>query len=464
MKRLRILQVNTLEKTGGAALSTWHLHRAYKERGIVSWMAVGRKESEDPEVFEIPNEQTRSLWARTLYRSGDLVEGAGKRIPGVTLGAKLLRAAADPLRDRDIRRGVEDFHFPGTRRLLGLPSDKPDIVNCQNLHGSGLRDSGYFDLRVLPGLSREVPVVLTLRDMWLLTGHCAHALDCERWKTSCGECPDLAIPPAVPRDATAYNWRRKRRLYAASRVYIITPSQWLMNCVHQSILAPAMVEGRVIHNAVDTALFRPADRQAARATLRLPQDIPVALFTAHGAPANRFKDFTTIEAAVGRLFASDEGCRLLLVCLGGQAPAAPAAAARILFVDHIRDPARVAMYYQAADVYLHSALADSAPRVVLEALACGTPVVATAVGGIPEQIEEGETGFLTPPRDAEAMAARIEQLLADDELRQRMGARAAEVARERFNLDRQVDEHLSFFDEIVSTWRPGEWGEDRHQV
>ena len=96
-----------------------------------------------------------------------------------------------------------------------------------------------------------------------------------------------------------------------------------------------------------------------------------------------------------------------------------------------------------------------------EALACGTPVVATAVGGIPEQIRDGETGFLTPPRDAEAMATRVEQLLADEELRQRMGAMAAEDAHKRFSLDRQVDEHLEFFTDIVSKWQPAGQGAQR---
>ena len=61
-------------------------------------------------------------------------------------------------------------------------------------------------------------------------------------------------------------------------------------------------------------------------------------------------------------------------------------------------------YYQAADIYIHAAKADTFPNVVLEALACGLPVVATAVGGIPEQIDHERTGFLVPPGDAAGMA------------------------------------------------------------
>jgi glycosyltransferase involved in cell wall biosynthesis len=86
---------------------------------------------------------------------------------------------------------------------------------------------------------------------------------------------------------------------------------------------------------------------------------------------------------------------------------------------------------------------------VLEALACGTPVVATAVGGIPEQIEEARTGFLAPEGDVAGLAARMTQVLLGPDLRQRMGMLAAESARQRFDLDRQVDAYLDWYHEVV---------------
>src|SRR5204862_2786030 len=113
--------------------------------------------------------------------------------------------------------------------------------------------------------SHQVPLVLTLHDGWLLSGHCAHSLDCERWTIGCGHCPDLTLDPAIRRDATAYNWRRKHELFKNSRLYIATPSRWLMQKVERSMLATYVLGARIIPNGVDLPIFHPADQQAARA-------------------------------------------------------------------------------------------------------------------------------------------------------------------------------------------------------
>ena len=110
-----------------------------------------------------------------------------------------------------------------------------------------------------------------------------------------------------------------------------------------------------------------------------------------------------------------------------------------------KTPNKSPAYYQAADLYLHPARAETFPTTVLEALACGNPVVASAVGGIPEQVIEGRTGFLVPVGDARALAGRVLDLLADEEFRLRMGREAAEDAAQRFGLERMVGEYLAFY-------------------
>jgi glycosyltransferase involved in cell wall biosynthesis len=107
----------------------------------------------------------------------------------------------------------------------------------------------------------------------------------------------------------------------------------------------------------------------------------------------------------------------------------------------------VAQRLRGADLYVHATRADNHPLAVLEALACGVPVVAPRVGGIPEQLT-GETGVLVEPGDPRALAAAIAELLDDPERRARMGEAAAADARKRFSLDRQVDAYLDLYSEL----------------
>lgn len=115
--------------------------------------------------------------------------------------------------------------------------------------------------------------------------------------------------------------------------------------------------------------------------------------------------------------------------------------------------AAFAQCLQASDVYVHPARADTFPNSVIEALACGTPVVASAVGGIPEQIEDARTGFLVAPGDPRDMAERVDLLLRDGGLRRRMGAAAAEIARRRFDLRQQAAVNLAWYKYILESRR-----------
>ena len=432
---MRILQVNTDEIHGGAAKVARALFVAYRERGHASWLAVGDKRSNDADVLPIPNREGRGGWHRFWQQAGSR-GGAG-------LWPRLTGALADPARWFDTFRGVEDFHFPGSRRLLGLPPAEPQVVHCHNLHG------GYFDLRLLAGLSRRLPVVLTLHDAWLLSGHCAHSLACQRRKTGCGSCPDLTLYPAVRRDATAYNWRRKRKIYAQSRLHVATPSRWLMGKVEQSMLSPGIVDARVVPNGVDGKVFHPADRVEARKLLGIAPETSMLLTSGIMMRRNVWKDYPTLREALAQAASRSAGRSLLLIVLGEDAPPERVGGLEIRYLPFQDDPLVVARYFQAADVYVHSAREDTFPNSVLEALSCGTPVVATSVGGIPEQIDEAQSGFLVSPGDASALADRVRLLLSTPSLREIMGKQAAEAARRRFTFDRQADAYLAWYQELI---------------
>jgi colanic acid/amylovoran biosynthesis glycosyltransferase len=104
---------------------------------------------------------------------------------------------------------------------------------------------------------------------------------------------------------------------------------------------------------------------------------------------------------------------------------------------------------QASDALLLPSLDEGLPTVVLEAMACGTPVVATDCGGVREAVTDGVEGFVVQPRDAEGLAQALERLWREPELRERMGDAGRRTATSRFTLKRQLDEFLALYTEVA---------------
>src|SRR5690606_30846404 len=227
---LTVIQVSMFDRCGGAEQVAWNLFQACRARGHDSWFAVGRKRSDDARVLPLPQHEARDAWARFWWRMHARLQPVYGRFPGSQALGRATHRLAEPRGWLDAWRGLEDFHYPGAWRLMQMTPHRPDVIHCHNLHQK------YFDLRALPWLSRQAPLVLTLHDAWMLAGHCAHSLDCERWQIGCGQCPDLARYSSIRRDATAENWRRKRDIYAVSRLHVATPCRWLMDKVEQSML------------------------------------------------------------------------------------------------------------------------------------------------------------------------------------------------------------------------------------
>lgn len=431
---LRILHVNTIDLGGGAAGSAWNLFQAQRARGEESWLAVGIKRSDDPSVFRIPRALPSTLWPRLCRVSARVVTPL-EFVPGVWRMRHWLNIAADGHYGIEEALGHEHFHYPGTYRLLNLPPERPDILHLHNLHGY------YFDLRALPWLSRRLPVIVNLRDAWLLGGHCAYSVGCERWRTGCGECPHLDLYPAVRRDATSDNWRRRRRIFARSRLYVTAPSQWLIDRAKASTLGG--VEYRMIPNGIDLSVFNPGSRLVAREALDVPKDAHIVLLSSH----SRYKDYATMEAALTRLKPIGASS-LIFICLGATAGSKRVGEGQLIGVPVVENPARLAQYYRAADVFILATHDEAFGKMIVESMACGTPVVATAVGAIPEIVEDGTSGYLTPQADSGAMAEAVQRLLQDAALSTQMGAAAAQRARQ-FGLDKQVDAFMTWYREIL---------------
>lgn len=440
--KLKVLQISTLDLSGGAAQIAYNLHGAYKNFGKLAWMAVGHKQSTDVDIFSIPKLAKRTLWFRTLSQINCLIEKYLSRFPGSSRVRDKLELYAKGEDYFPFIHGMENFCFPGSRHVLELTPEMPNLIHAHNLHGD------YFDLSYLSSLSKRLPVVLTMHDAWLLSGNCAHSFECNRWKIGCGQCPDISINPGLQVDSTALNWKRKLNIYKNSFLYVATPCQWLMNKVNDSILSVGMIEGRVIPNGVSLEDFFPLEKKAARKILGLPIDEFILLFAANGIRNNIFKDFNTLHHAL-RSLSEKIITPIKVIALGEEGQSEFFGNITVVYIPHTHDKKIVSTYYQAADIYLHPARAETFPNTILEAMACGTPVVATNIGGIPEQVVDGETGILVPPGRPEEFAFAILNLLENQSAMHDMGSKSYLRIQQKFSLDRQARNYISWFEEII---------------
>jgi glycosyltransferase involved in cell wall biosynthesis len=419
-------------------------------------MLVGRGAITSENQAILAHTPYRSTWAKACLTLGRGFAGPGKEDSRF---AQLASWIAEPNRRLRIRRGFQDFQYPGTVPVIRKTvREGPTILHFHNLHG------GYFDLRALPELCKQAPLVLTLHDQWVFTGHCAHSFECDRWRIGCGECPDLTIYPAIPRDRTAENFALKKELFSRTRLHLAAPCTWLMDRAKESLLAPAVEEARVIPNGVDTTVFRPGSKAKERARLKLPPEHQIVLCAGHVARSHWTN--SGLLRSTMRYLAGQDDCTFLF--LGSDRNSQEEIdGIQVIHRKYERDVSRLAGYYRASDVYFHPARSDTFPTAILESLACGIPPVATDVGGIPEQVTSlwasrnasisppsSATGILVDGEDATDAGKAIAFLLQQDTLRARLADNGANRAASQFSITLQAERYLDWYQEILSRHRP----------
>lgn len=256
-------------------------------------------------------------------------------------------------------------------------------------------------------------------------------------------------------DGSNKKYRLLRRLLSPLISRFITVSMDL----HDWLVGDVGIPGRKvvqIYNGVDQARFSARSEQ-------VPDHLPAGFLPPGGiliGTVGRLatvKDQRTLLAAFARLGerlpAMRPRLRLVLV---GDGPlhdelAADARALGIepqLWMPGDRDD--VPTLLALMDIFVLPSLAEGISNTILEAMASGLPVVATATGGNPELVKDGDNGYLVPVADADALADRLQQMLEDLEGSRAMGRRGRERVEQEFNWDRTVDRYLSIYDEVLA--------------
>jgi glycosyltransferase involved in cell wall biosynthesis len=417
LTRLKITHLSAPEFWGGAARAAFRLHQGLLRIGADSDFLVQYPTNEGKGVLQF--RPRTSLYARMerrfkRYQLQQSRKAAFSRRPA---GASLFTD------DRS------EYGSDALRQAAGS--------NIINLHWI----SGFFDYHsFFRDLQPQQQVVWTLHDMNPITGGCHHAGGCSRFHDVCGCCPQLAS--ADPHDLSNEVWKRKQASYQSSGsnpICAVTPSHWLAGEVKKSSLM-AKISVRVIPNGLDTESFQPRDKSAAREALGIPADARVVLFAAHSLD-DRYKGFNVLIEALSKI-SHITGLYLLTLGRGKISETSPVAGKSL---DLIHDEGVLPLVYSAADIYALPTFQDNFPNTTVESLACGTPVIASDVGGVSEIVRDNGTGLLVKAGEAEPLAAAISGLLADEGKRARLAAECRRVAVAEYSVDLQSARYAELY-------------------
>jgi glycosyltransferase involved in cell wall biosynthesis len=352
------------------------------------------------------------------------------------------------LLDRIIRRSyvslsTEPWH--GTRRLLPPPAAE-DLEGVDVVHLHTVAD--WFDVpRWLETLPRRMGVVISVHDMWHVTGGCFLYRGCDRYANQtgpCNPCPILRWPANRFLARAAYS--RKLRAYRSCGARMVANSHWLAEIAGRSPIAQACGGVRVVPPGIDTTVFKPQDRNRCRKHLDLPAD--AFLIVTGGASLNDAnKNMPWLLEQLSHL--PDLGGVVVLAFGEGAVPVPDRLDLR--FTGGVRDRCDLARLFAAADIFVSASLMETYGLTLVESMACGTPVVAFCVGGIPEAAPDGQGAILCRPHDGAALIEAITKLRNSPQLREKLGALAHEMADNRNVASSFANAFAQIYRECVSS-------------
>lgn len=403
---MKILQINSHYDKGGAARIVACIHRQLLQKQEESYVAFGRgKRPEEENVYRF--DLSCEVYASAL---------AG-RITG--------------------KHGF--YNTAATRRLLTfIEKVQPDVVHLHALHGY------YLNLPLLFSYLRKkgLPCVWTFHDCFAFTGDCGYFFECERWKEGCGNCPDIhRYPESKWFDRSAWMWKRKKQMFEVPGMVIVSPSDWLTEMAKASFLGK--YECITIRNGIDTAhTFYPRNKQACRKKYGYQPQEKLILGIAAGYHDSRKGAVYMMEMAK----ALQKEAKVILIGWDEKKNALPADTDNIITLPNTADADMLAEYYSMADVFVLTSLAENYATVVLEAMACGTPVVGFASGGTPEQLK-GNRGIVVKTKDQQALNEGVRKALQEDNGLLSGEALAEEIRREN-SVEKMTDSYLALYHDV----------------
>ena len=437
---MKVLSVNTNDAHGGAARAAMRIMQGVQQHGVKTQMLVKEKHTRDSAVVSLH----QFLPENKLYRIADWVAQKIKN--------KYYQWLWRPYRKTKENVFMSDSR--GTR--LGGALQKLDY-DVLHLHWINQR---FIKLQDLP---KDNPIIWTLHDSWPFCGVCHYFVDCEQYKTHCGDCPMLHS--GKEKDLSYRIFEEKMRAYQDLNLHIVTPSRWLGECAKKSALF-GRFPVTVIPNCLETDVYRPLSEQEIdeRLLVAVEQNPvlhavkratgekaakPLLLYGAMNAATDRIKGFASFLSALQML--DKHGYEANVVVFGASESDLPMQFEHIQvhFIGYVSDTELLVTLYNLADVMVVPSLTENLSCAIMESLSCATPVCCFAIGGNGDMVEHQVNGYLAKEKDAEDLANGI-QWCVENNKDGKLSADARKKVMENYTIERVGELYKRVYEGMIN--------------
>lgn len=381
---MRVVIVNSFDKKGGAAIAAFRLHNALNKHEKVHCNMLVQEKSSDLETIQTT---TQSKWKKWLnfYRFAKerLIFTFYEKDKSIRFAFSLANTGEDISRNPLIK--------------------KADIIHIHWVY------FGFLSLKSLKKLfALNKPIVWTFHDMWGFTGGCHYAGDCRNFRTECHDCPFLKKPGK--NDLSNRIFYKKKNIYKKANLSIVTCSAWLKEQVKSSALLKEF-NVQNIPNPIDLQnTFVKKNKTEARRRLGLNLEKKLILFGAMNI-ADKRKGFTFFGQALQILLSQKRDDFELVIYGKSSQEMLSKIPFKVNNVGMINSASKMVDVYNASDMFVIPSLEDNLPNTIVEAHACGLPVVGFATCGVNEMIVHKENGYLANYLSADSLAEGIRFIL-----------------------------------------------------
>lgn len=403
---MNLLYINTNFHEGGAAKIARQLYYGMKKRGHHVYFLAGYPSKEDEECIILNPSAVQKFF---------------------NIGSGVLQNNQVITRRR------------ARKLIMKIVREKNiDVVHFHNVF------ENYIGIKDIAYISRHCKVVWTLHDMWAVTGHCAHAMECTGWRDKeCVGCKSRRSYPAFYYNDVHYKFNLKKKSFTENNITFVVPSRWLEQICRESYLKKSKIV--TIENGIDIEKYRPLEREKLREKYNVAENQIVLFFTA-AVVTNVGKGMPYLLQALRQL-KDKEKVTLITAGNGELEKELPGLDLRQMGFVHKEE--EMNELYNLADIYVNPSFAESFGCTAAEAAAAGTAVIAFASGGLKEIVTE-ETGWLVEPGNTDALYQAISEAVEDKKQLDEKGFRARERAEKLYSEQQMLDRYEKLYMEILT--------------